>query len=674
MFGDLAEFESWFDFGSIVGAENMDQAARELAEKEKRNEIVTKLHHLLRPFIMRRVKQDVSLELPKKKEILLWAQMKPKQASFDQGLRERTLGPILQELSQKKCAAPPSADPAASPVVAPLSPLALSRCSPSPMRAAAGVDSRPPRPHAPPLAPANPLFRSLRLSRSGAVKGKGASLNNILMQMRKNCNHPDLIDGDASGDADYPPAAQLEAECGKLALLARLLERLKRGGHRTLLFSQMTKMLDIFESYFEERGVRYCRIDGSSKYEERRASIEEFNDPKSDCFVFLLSTRAGGCARGMGESAPAARPGAGCGRAGAARAAPPAHACPSAPPDRLGINLTSADTVVIYDSDWNPHADLQASRPPRTRRGNGGGSAHAPPASLTPRPPHTHPHTRQAMDRVHRIGQTKPVHVYRLATAHSVEARMLKRAQSKMVLEKVVMAQGGFHTKEKMKLNANELLQLFTDDVEGAEGFPQSADISDADLNVRADPPAGAPRARRRFSLVRAARLRPRLSRSRPRNHLAAQLIMDRRDMVADPSGKGKAKAPPSRGKGFEARPVRGSPSRSGLLACAELLGGGASRRRRVTRPPRPRAGDRGQEQQVPPLPPRHRRHQGGGFGVSEAAARGRWRASVMAAHLEWRREGAEGMQSVCCRRLALLLRQQPVPQQPTKHNNNKLL
>lgn len=122
---------------------------------------------------------------------------------------------------------------------------------------------------------------------------------------------------------------------------------------------------------------------------------------------------------------------------------------------RLGINLTSADTVIIYDSDWNPHVDLQAQ------------------------------------DRVHRIGQEKPVHIYRLATAHSVEGRMLKRAQSKLLLEKVVMAQGGFHQREKVKLNANELVQLFSEEGEGGAGNPQSADISDADLDVRT--PSGPP-------------------------------------------------------------------------------------------------------------------------------------------------------------------------------------
>ncbi|XP_027193024.2 ATP-dependent DNA helicase DDM1-like [Cicer arietinum] len=121
--------------------------------------------------------------------------------------------------------------------------------------------------------------------------------------------------------------------------------------------------------YFSEKGFEVCRIDGSVKLEDRKRQNQDFNDTNSNCRIFLLSTRAGG----------------------------------------LGINLTAADTCILYDSDWNPQMDLQA------------------------------------MDRCHRIGQTKPVHVYRLATAQSVEGRMLKRAFNKLKLEHVVIEKGQFH-------------------------------------------------------------------------------------------------------------------------------------------------------------------------------------------------------------------------------------
>lgn len=213
------------------------------------------------------------------------------------------------------------------------------------------------------------------------------------------------------------------------------------------------------------------------------------------------------------------------------------------------------------------------------------------------------------MDRVHRIGQTKPVHVYRLATAHSVEGKMLKRAQSKLVLEKVVMLQGGFHNKEKVKLNASELVSLFRDDsASDDEKFPQSADISDADLDVRA------PSCKRfRVSLGEGFEEFARLCRSRhsrfadgalpkqlpradlhacsfPRGHSlfsfpAPQRLMDRRDMV-----KGsKIKSLPARGVGYEVRRQQGqrrflahgstSPPRSqcnaSVLSCVDFLARG---------------------------------------------------------------------------------------------------
>ncbi|RID53854.1 hypothetical protein BRARA_G01221 [Brassica rapa] len=161
--------------------------------------------------------------------------------------------------------------------------------------------------------------------------------------------------------------------------------------------------------YFSEKGFEVCRIDGSVKLEERRRQIQEFNDEKSNCRIFLLSTRAGG----------------------------------------LGINLTAADTCILYDSDWNPQMDLQA------------------------------------MDRCHRIGQTKPVHVYRLATAQSVEGRVLKRAYSKLKLEHVVIGKGQFHqerAKSSTPLEEDDILALLKDD-ENAEDKLIQTDISEEDLD-----------------------------------------------------------------------------------------------------------------------------------------------------------------------------------------------
>lgn len=103
-------------------------------------------------------------------------------------------------------------------------------------------------------------------------------------------------------------------------LLDKLLPKLKEGGHRVLIFSQMTKCLDLVSDYLKYRGYSHERIDGAIRGEVRQAAIDRFTAEGSDLFAFLLSTRAGG----------------------------------------VGINLTAADTCIIFDSDWNPQNDLQA--------------------------------------------------------------------------------------------------------------------------------------------------------------------------------------------------------------------------------------------------------------------------------------------------------------------------
>jgi len=147
----------------------------------------------------------------------------------------------------------------------------------------------------------------------------------------------------------------------------------------------MTSFLTILEDYLTMRNYPYCRIDGQVEVSSRQQQIVDFNK-SSSIFCFLLSTRAGG----------------------------------------LGINLASADTVIIYDSDWNPHCD------------------------------------DQAQDRCHRIGQTKPVHVYRFITPNSVEVSMLKRANSKRKLDQMIIAKGKFdRSGAREKSITEELLDLF---------------------------------------------------------------------------------------------------------------------------------------------------------------------------------------------------------------------
>lgn len=198
----------------------------------------------------------------------------------------------------------------------------------------------------------------------GKREGKTRLLN-IVMQLRKCCNHPYLFEGAEPGPP-YTTDEHLVFNAGKMIVLDKLLKRLSEKGSRVLIFSQMSRLLDILEDYCFFRNYEYCRIDGSTSHEDRIEAIDEFNKPDSEKFVFLLTTRAGG----------------------------------------LGINLVTADTVVLYDSDWNPQADLQA------------------------------------MDRAHRIGQKKQVHVYRFVTENAIEEKVIERAAQKLRLDQLVIQQG----------------------------------------------------------------------------------------------------------------------------------------------------------------------------------------------------------------------------------------
>lgn len=238
---------------------------------------------------------------------------------------------------------------------------------------------------------------------NGGNSGSRTAILNIVMQLRKCCNHPYLFPGIEDRALD-PLGEHLYANCGKMVLLDKLLGKMFARGHRVLIFSQMTRMLDILEDYMISRGYLYCRIDGNTSYEEREDRIADYNREGSDKFIFLLSTRAGG----------------------------------------LGINLQTADTVILYDSDWNPQADLQAQ------------------------------------DRAHRIGQKKPVQVFRLITDDSVEVKVVERAQQKLKLDAMVVQQGRLQEKEK-KLSKQDLLETIRF---GADKVFRSKDASISDDDI----------------------------------------------------------------------------------------------------------------------------------------------------------------------------------------------
>ena len=188
---------------------------------------------------------------------------------------------------------------------------------------------------------------------------------------------PPLSDNARYTNIQVPSMRRFVTDSGKLAKLDELLRNLKNGGHRVLLYFQMTRMIDLMEEYLTYRNYKYCRLDGSTKLEDRRDTVHDFQT-RPEIFIFLLSTRAGG----------------------------------------LGINLTSADTVIFYDSDWNPTIDSQA------------------------------------MDRAHRLGQTRQVTVYRMITRGTIEERIRKRALQKEEVQRVVISGGSgagvdFNTRSK---------------------------------------------------------------------------------------------------------------------------------------------------------------------------------------------------------------------------------
>ncbi|KAL7487630.1 hypothetical protein ACHAW6_013214 [Cyclotella cf. meneghiniana] len=282
---------------------------------------VASLHTILRPYLLRRVKEDVEKALPPKEETILEVTLTPIQKSFYKAIYEKNTAFLYK----------------------------------------------------------------------GAKANNAPSLMNVMMELRKCCNHPflirgaeDRIIGDAatterkalaannvSKDAQYYhidyarlTGEQLVKSSGKFVLLSKLLPKLYDGGHKVLIFSQMVRVLDLLQELLQLKHYKYERLDGSTSASARNAAVDRFRRESFQRFVMLLSTRAGG----------------------------------------LGLNLTAADTVIIFDSDWNPQNDLQA------------------------------------MARAHRIGQTRSVRVYRLLTAKTYEMHMFHSASLKLGLDRAVLA------------------------------------------------------------------------------------------------------------------------------------------------------------------------------------------------------------------------------------------
>uniref|UniRef100_A0A914QVS6 Uncharacterized protein n=1 Tax=Panagrolaimus davidi TaxID=227884 RepID=A0A914QVS6_9BILA len=295
IFSSCGTFEQWFNAPFEKSGKKVE------LNQEETMLIIRRLHKVLRPFLLRRLKKEVESELPEKTEQIIKCDMT-----------------CLQKLMYANMK--------------------------------------------------NGLFFD---------NGNGRTLKNTIMQLKKLCNHPFLfpsIENDCQKFWNREiNGGDLCRVSGKFDLLDRILPKFIACGHRILIFCQMTSTMTILEDYLTFK-VYYCvrlsylRLDGSTKHDERGKMLKEFNSPESKYNIFMLSTHAGG----------------------------------------LGLNLQTADTVIIFDSDWNPHQDMQAQ------------------------------------DRAHRIGQKKEVRVLRLITVNSIEEKILAAARYKFNIDEKVIQAGKF--------------------------------------------------------------------------------------------------------------------------------------------------------------------------------------------------------------------------------------
>ena len=340
IFNSVKSFDEWFNtpFANTGGQDKI-----ELSEEETLL-IIRRLHKVLRPFLLRRLKKDVESELPDKIEKVIKCKMSALQeVLYQQMLKHRRL--YIGDTQNKKMV---------------------------------------------------------------GLRG----FNNQLMQLKKICNHPFVFE---EVEDQINPTRETNVSiwrvAGKFELLERVLPKLKATGHRVLIFFQMTHIMDIMEDFLRFMGIKYLRLDGHTKSDERSQLLKLFNNPDSEYFCFILSTRAGG----------------------------------------LGLNLQTADTVIIFDTDWNPHQD------------------------------------QQAQDRAHRIGQKNEVRILRLITQHSVEEAILERAHKKLDIDGKVIQAGKFDNKSTAEEQEALLRSLIDAEEERRrrreEGIDDNEELGDNELN-----------------------------------------------------------------------------------------------------------------------------------------------------------------------------------------------
>uniref|UniRef100_A0A8C2U4C7 Helicase, lymphoid specific n=1 Tax=Coturnix japonica TaxID=93934 RepID=A0A8C2U4C7_COTJA len=361
VFDDLKSFESWFDITSVT------ETAEDIIAKEKEQNILHMLHQILTPFLLRRLKSDVALEVPPKREVVVYAPLAKKQETFYTAIVNRTIQNLLGNNEKEVVELSPTGRPKRR------SRKLVDYCevhngSPDDLEKLINRTQEEVVKERPVVEVSMPMDSEVNLK-----------LQNIMMLLRKCCNHPYLI--------EYPldPATQqfkvdedLVKNSGKFLLLDRMLPELKKRGHKVLMFSQMTRMLDVLMDYCYLRGFKFSRLDGSMSYSDR-----EENNPQSDL---------------------------------------------------------------------------------------------------------------QAQDRCHRIGQTKPVVVYRLVTANTIDQKIVERAAAKRKLEKLIIHKNQFKggksglAQSKSCLDPQELVELLKSrDYEREVKGSKEKVISDKDLELLLD-------------------------------------------------------------------------------------------------------------------------------------------------------------------------------------------
>lgn len=334
IFKSVKTFDEWFNtpFANTGGQDKME------LNEEEQILVIRRLHKVLQPFLLRRLKKDVEKDLPDKTEKVIKCKFSALQARL-----------YKQMVTHNKIA----------------------------------------------------------VSDGKGGKAGARGLSNMIMQLRKLCNHPFVFD-EVENQMNPTNTSNdlLWRTAGKFELLDRVLPKYKATGHRVLMFFQMTAIMDIMEDFLRFRGLQYLRLDGTTKSEDRSDLLKAFNAPDSPYFMFLLSTRAGG----------------------------------------LGLNLQTADTVIIYDSDWNPHQDLQAQ------------------------------------DRAHRIGQKNEVRILRLVSSNSVEEKILERARYKLDMDGKVIQAGRFDNKSS-ETDRDAMLRTLLESADMAETGEQE-EMDDEELNL----------------------------------------------------------------------------------------------------------------------------------------------------------------------------------------------